>query len=54
MAEETPVVNGDHGLDMWEMRQVLLSNSTKRRTAELHSIKGKLETGGRPNIVLYV
>ncbi|KXT18454.1 hypothetical protein AC579_8176 [Pseudocercospora musae] len=49
MAEERPVVNGDHGLDiMWEMRQVLLSNSTKRRTAELHSIKDKLETGAVP------
>ncbi|EME80931.1 uncharacterized protein MYCFIDRAFT_155190 [Pseudocercospora fijiensis CIRAD86] len=33
---------------MWQMRQALLSNSTKRRTAELHRIKDKLENGAIP------
>ncbi|CAK4033172.1 Translational activator gcn1 [Lecanosticta acicola] len=40
MAEQE--VNGDGGLDIWDMRQVLLSNSTKRRTAELHTLHHKL------------
>lgn len=43
------VVNGDHAaaLDMWEVRQTVLSNSTKRRSTELHSIHEKLVNGSR-------
>ncbi|PPJ53845.1 hypothetical protein CBER1_03251 [Cercospora berteroae] len=52
MADEvaTPTANGDHGtaLDMWEVRQVLLSSSTKRRSTELHNIHEKLESGDFP------
>ena len=46
MAEET-VTNGNHALDVVELRKVLLSNSTKQRTAELHQLHDQLVGQGR-------
>ena len=46
MAEET-VTNGDHALSVVELRKVLLSNSTKQRTAELYQLHDKLVRQGR-------
>ena len=40
MAE--PVVNGEHHLDLFETRKALLSNSTKRRTSELYTLRDEL------------
>ena len=40
MAE--PAANGEHSLDLAGTRNVLLSNSTKRRTSELHSLRDRL------------
>ena len=39
------VVNGEHGLDLTQTRKVLLSNSTKRRAAELHDLRERLGEG---------
>lgn len=50
MADGEATTNGDHGIDIWEVRQTLLSNSTKRRSAELNSIRDKLVGGGRCRI----
>lgn len=49
MADENAATNGEHeqGIDIWEVRQTLLSNSTKRRSAELNNIRDKLADGGR-------
>ncbi|KAI5364301.1 Putative armadillo-like helical, translational activator Gcn1, TOG domain-containing protein [Septoria linicola] len=53
-AEEVVVAVANGGpdetqkLDMWELRQTLLSNSTKRRSNELHSIHEKLINGDFP------
>lgn len=47
MAEGEAATNGDHGIDVWEVRQTLFSNSTKRRAAELNSIRDKLVDGGK-------
>lgn len=44
--------NGDAFLDVWRSRQILLSNSTKRRTAELHHIHEKLVSQGKCRIAL--
>ncbi len=47
MAEET-AVNGDaQALDLGALRKVLLSNSTKQRTSELHQLNDKLVGQGR-------
>lgn len=45
MAES--VVNGEAGMDLNETRKVLLSNSTKRRVAELQTLKDQLVGIGR-------
>jgi hypothetical protein len=45
--EDSPVTNGHDATDMWEVRQILLSNSTNRRIAELDGIHEKLASGGR-------
>jgi hypothetical protein len=47
MADGESVANGEQGIDIWEVRQTLLSNSTKRRSAEVNSIRDKLVSGGR-------
>ncbi|KAK4548898.1 hypothetical protein LTR36_008671 [Oleoguttula mirabilis] len=39
---DEPVVNGAHGLDLAATRRALLSNSTKRRTAELDTVHDRL------------
>lgn len=40
-------MNGDHGVDVAALRVVLLSNSTKRRTSELHTLHDELVSQGR-------
>lgn len=47
MAEETPVNGDTQTLDLGELRKVLLSNSTKQRTSELHQLHDKLVSKGR-------
>ncbi|KAF2173884.1 hypothetical protein M409DRAFT_16153 [Zasmidium cellare ATCC 36951] len=42
IAEVTLPNGDDHAFDIWTVRQTLLSNSTKLRTSELHSIHEKL------------
>lgn len=39
-------INGTHGHDMASLRQTLLSNSTKRRSAELHGLRERIASGG--------
>ena len=39
------VVNGEHGLDLTQTRNVLLSNSTKQRASELHDLLDRLGEG---------
>ncbi|SMR56256.1 unnamed protein product [Zymoseptoria tritici ST99CH_3D1] len=48
MAEDTPVINGDHSVDIWELRQSLMTSSTIRRTSELQSIHDQLVSGAIP------
>ncbi|KAF2724324.1 ARM repeat-containing protein [Polychaeton citri CBS 116435] len=47
MADE--VQNGDNAINFTEVRRTLLSNSTKRRTAELHTLHDKLVDGALPS-----
>lgn len=49
MADGETATNGDHGIDIGEVRQTLLSNSTKRRSAELNSIRDQLAGGDIPS-----
>ncbi|KAK3697730.1 translational activator of GCN4 [Vermiconidia calcicola] len=43
---EEPLANGDHGFDLVETRQALLSNSTKRRISQLHALHDSLVQEG--------
>ena len=47
MAEEVEAVNGSHGIDLAGVRDALVSNSTKRRTAQLHALREQLADQGR-------
>lgn len=39
--------NGEHSLDVGHLRSVLLSNSTKKRSSELHSLREKITNKGK-------
>lgn len=43
---EDGVTNGEHSLDLSTLRRTLLGNSTKRRSAELHSLRERIHSKG--------
>jgi hypothetical protein len=53
MADEDAQTNGDSSLDLLQVRQTLLSNSTKQRVAELTNIHEALKREGRYCCRLY-
>lgn len=49
MADSTS--NGEHVDDLKSLRRILLSNSTKRRTAELHTLHERIESEGQSILI---